>query len=751
MKAQDNLALGQWRSLLPYTTGKYVTQTPTEIWYVADRSLVIFDKEELSTRYFDKVDGLSDVDIKIIEYSPENDVFLAVYNNSNIDIISGDGKTVSNMNELKRDIELQGDKSIYDVHFLGDAAYLATGFGVMEINLERQEIGFTTFTNLKVNSVTSLNGKLYAATDEGIYYAPLENFNILDFTAWDKLDMDDNFPDDYSSRVVHNYKDELYVDVNDTLFAVGTNELEYILHEPDFVINYLENGQDKLIVNLQKLPFLSQRILLMDNTGAMTEPIPFGCLSGSGSSAVEDESGRLWIGDFGGGFRMFDPSVGACSNMSFNSPYSITSANMDVSDGVLWVTAGTIDQGWQYGLNEAGCATYDKGNWSIYNRYTNDQLAGMWDMIDVEINQATGVVYIGSFIRGLIAYDGQNFVIHNTTNSPLETPEGDSEGNCRVPGVALDNEGNVWMSNTNVPNPIAVLKTDGTWKTYAVSSSNRGLVDPTIDAAGNKWFTTTDRGIVLFKEDDMENGNNHQIKVLNPTNSELPSDIINDITLDLDDDIWVGTSEGVIIFECGSDVFSSSCRGTTRIVEREDGNNARLLETENVKCIAVDGGNRKWVGTENGVFLLSDDGFDQLIHFTTDNSPLFSNSINDIEINDKTGEVYIATEDGIISYQGDATFGESFHTDVFAFPNPVRPDYEGPIAIRGLPQNATVKITDISGTLIFETQSNGGQAIWDGKDYNGREASSGVYLVFSVNERNLENPEGYVTKILKMK
>jgi hypothetical protein len=221
--AQDNLSFGQWRSLLPYTKGKYVTQTPDEVWYASDQSIIIFDKDEMSTTFFDKVDGLSDVDIKILEYSPENDLLVAAYNNSNIDIISRDRSTVFNMSDIKRDIELQGDKGIYDIYFLETDAYLATGFGVMKINLIEKEVAFTTFTNIRVNSVTSLNNTLYAATDEGIYYAPLSNFNLLDFTAWGKLDIDDGFPDDYTSRVVHSYEDELYMDINDSLFVIGVH------------------------------------------------------------------------------------------------------------------------------------------------------------------------------------------------------------------------------------------------------------------------------------------------------------------------------------------------------------------------------------------------------------------------------------------------------------------------------------------------------------------------------------------------
>jgi hypothetical protein len=188
-----------------------------------------------------------------------------------------------------------------------------------------------------------------------------------------------------------------------------------------------------------------------------------------------------------------------------------------------------------------------------------------------------------------------------------------------------------------------------------------------------------------------------------------------------------------------------------KIVER-DGNTAYLLETENVQAIAVDGANRKWVGTSNGLFLLSPDGEDELAYFTTSNSPLFDNEIQSLTIDQQTGEVFIGTAKGILSYQSDAVEGKQFHSsNILVYPNPVRPEYQGPIAIKGLARDAVVKITDINGKMVYETNAQGGQAIWDGRDYNGRRAKTGIYLVFSSsNPFNIGfgNPDSAVAKIL---
>ena len=221
------------------------------------------------------------------------------------------------------------------------------------------------------------------------------------------------------------------------------------------------------------------------------------------------------------------------------------------------------------------------------------------------------------------------------------------------------------------------------------------------------------------------------------------------IVKDLDGDIWVGTTDGIIIFECGSSAFDAEqCKGTRKIVE-QDGIPAYLLVGEDVRTIAVDGGNRKWVGTTNGVFVLSPDGEDLIARFDEENSPLFDNVITDIAVDMESGEVYIGTAEGILSYRSDATEGGITHqSNALVFPNPVRPDYAGPIAIKGLARDSNVKITDINGQLVFETTAFGGQAIWDGKDYTGRKAASGVYLVLGTTTESFEEPQAVVAKIM---
>ncbi|MBP9196177.1 MAG: regulator, partial [Saprospiraceae bacterium] len=222
---------------------------------------------------------------------------------------------------------------------------------------------------------------------------------------------------------------------------------------------------------------------------------------------------------------------------------------------------------------------------------------------------------------------------------------------------------------------------------------------------------------------------------------------VNSLVVDLDGSIWVGTDRGPVVFDCG-DPFSESCRGNTRKVI-VDGIPALLLRDEDILSIEVDGGNRKWFGTRNGIFVQSPDGITQEAKFDVRNSPLLDNKVTDLGFNTDSGEMFVISTGGIQSYKTETTGGGRSHsTNVYAFPNPVRPDYTGPIAIKGLVRDANVKITDINGRLVYETKALGGQAVWDGNDYNGVRAASGIYLVFSANENTSQSSDAFVTKIM---
>ena len=228
------------------------------------------------------------------------------------------------------------------------------------------------------------------------------------------------------------------------------------------------------------------------------------------------------------------------------------------------------------------------------------------------------------------------------------------------------------------------------------------------------------------------------------TEGHLSSNTINCFAKSLKGDIWVGTDKGICVFYNPNKVLTSTDFDAVKPIYE----GRPLLRDKSIKAIAVDGANRKWIGTTSGVWLFSEDGTEAILNFTTENSPLPSNNIYDIKVNSLTGEVYFATDAGIASYRGNATVGiagkgEEYKYPVKVFPNPVTPDYDGLIAITGLPANVNTKITDINGKLVYETNSNGGTASWNGITVNGQRASTGIYLVF------VSNTEGTETVVSK--
>jgi len=373
--------------------------------------------------------------------------------------------------------------------------------------------------------------------------------------------------------------------------------------------------------------------------------------------------------------------------------------------------------------------------------------------MSLEFHPGTGAIYAGSFREGLIRLDSSGMTLFNTLNSSLQRAVGD-ETRTRVGGLVFDRDQQLWMSNHRAPRPISVLKKDGSWQSFDQTCGLTEIHQAAIDLAGNKWFVSSNSssGLLVFHEGKMDVAGDERCRVITQVNSRLPTNIANCVTVDLEGDVWVGTAQGIVIFECGDPFTASECMGTRRIVER-NGFLAELFSTEDIISIAVDGADRKWVGTRNGVYLVSPTGEEEIHHFTVDNSPLPDNTVGAIGIDHDSGEVYFGTQRGIVSYRSDATMGTRFQTrEVQVFPNPVRPDFDGPIAIQGLTRDAVVKITNVHGQLVYETRALGGQAIWDGRDFDGNRAQTGVYLVFVVSNPRYNNfdgiPEKATAKIL---
>jgi len=315
--------------------------------------------------------------------------------------------------------------------------------------------------------------------------------------------------------------------------------------------------------------------------------------------------------------------------------------------------------------------------------------------------------------------------------------------------MGFDSKGSLWVTNTGVAKPISELQADGNWKSYEVPGiANKFIGKIVITDNNDKWIQVKREGLYVFDSDANQSKKQDVVARFVNSEGEFFTEMNDVYTLveDLEGEIWVGTSNGVAVFSNPRSIWTEDVMYATRpSLDLGDQYFHPLLEKEAVSAIAIDGANRKWFGTKgSGVYLISANGEKELKHFTSQNSPLPNDVITDIAINHQTGEVFFGTGAGLISYMGDATVGLTEYSNVYVYPNPVRETYDGPIVISGLIENTDVRITDISGDLVYQTKSLGGQAIWDGLNQNKHRCKTGVYLVFMTDET------GEKTKITKL-
>jgi ligand-binding sensor domain-containing protein len=470
-------------------------------------------------------------------------------------------------------------------------------------------------------------------------------------------------------------------------------------------------------------------------------------------AARYDKKGQLWIADFYQGLAKYDGvNKPYAATYVPNGPYNVSARRLAIKNGKLIVASGSVGDNYTNKFIRNGIYTYDKGVWRNYNYLNYSVMDSFYDFTSVVFDNKLNKEYYGTLWKGLLEFENNEFVKnYSYHNSTLGEALG-NDGQYRVSGMAIDSKNQLWVANHWAEKPISVKKVNGTWQNFefpGVFGELKYVADITIDRNDQKWVVIpASNAILVFKEST--NGKVVYKKLTAGQGAgNLPKDAteVFAITEDLDGRIWVGTNAGVVVFYNPSAILQFGADIDAQPVRVVDGEFVQfLLASETVTCIKVDGANRKWMGTKNGAWLFSDDGAQQIHYFNTSNSPLLANKINDIAINGENGIVYFATDNGIVSYRSDATKGYEVNLDqVKVFPNPVRENYAGIIAIQGLVNNAEVKITDINGKLVFRTFANGGQANWDGKNFAAEKVSTGVYLVLATDDFGVET---MVKKIL---
>jgi len=749
----QNVGVGQWKDYLSYKSGISVAEGGGKVYCATKSGIFSFNKADNSIDRLSKVNGLSDVEATVLNYNKYSNKLLIAYKNSNIDII--DNGTIINLADIKRK-SIPGNKSINNIYFINQYAYLACGFGIVVIDMDKVEVSDTYFIgpnggSINVRDITSDGTSFYVATDVGIYTALKSNPNLANYSAWSVMS---GFPNgvynaitEFNGKIYTNFSKLLTTGAyfQDTAYVLNNNVWSFFIPPNGFTIKSLRNYNNKLIMTQ------SGAVTTFD-TNLVVKEYFAGYFSDitRAEDAVMDNSNNMWIADDKFGLVGWRPGVGIGAYYP-DGPSSANVVAMSVVDDNLAVAPGGGGDGYYidgiYFYNGTSW-TNTKGN---YPPLVNLDTIFNINNVLVDPNNSKRV-YAATGLAGVIEfYDGVPVKQYTSTNSSLQTLTIPGYTPIWTSGLAIDAVNNLWIGNSGVPSSVSIKKGDGTWQALNFSSiigTAPDIGQILVDKTNQKWFVLARGGGIMVYNGTGEAPNSSNSKKLSSAigNGALPSTNIFCLAEDADGSIWVGTDKGITVFYSPSNLFSGQNFDAQQILVEQDGHVQILLETELIQSIAVDDANRKWIATANsGVFLMSADGTQQIYHFDQNNSPLLSNNVNSIAINHKTGEVYFGTAKGIISYRGTSTQGLDDYTDVYSFPNPVKHSYDGPIAIKGLVANTTVKITDISGTLVYETISEGGQAIWYGKNFNGDRVSTGVYMAFCTSQ---DGTKKAVTKIL---
>jgi ligand-binding sensor domain-containing protein len=728
--AQETIPpIGLWREHLPYNSAIDVTQGDGKIWCATPYSLFSVDIAGDIVERASRITGLSETGVSAIEYDETAHKLFIAYENSNIDIIYRND--IVNVPDLKRD-DIVGDKKIYNIYPLLGNYYLSTGLGIVVIDGERYEVKDSWFigtggNQVKTNGLTSDAGFFYAATEEGLKRASRNAADLANYNNW-QLISGSNGLSFGACQDVWNFSNRIVVQKSDSLFVLnGNNWTLFYADGWEIISSQVSAGKMTLC---ERIASSQSRVVILNTDATVSRTLSQMAPISLPRRAIIVNNDP-WLADQYGGLTHFYAS--SYDQYKPNSPEATASGELVVYNNTFYATAGEVNDAWNYQYNGNGIFIFKGGEWTNINRYRFSQIDSLLDYITITIDPRDESVWAGSYGGGLLHIKtDQSFEIFKQN---IIGPTVGDPSSYRVSGLAFDQENNLWVSNFGAVQPLLVRKADGNWLKFTIPFllGENSLAQIVVDENNYKWIQVAKSGSLICYDHgaSVDNIGDDRWRMFSSGagNGNLPEGEVYCVAKDKNGFIWVGTGNGIGVIQCAQDVFTGQgCEAIWPIVKQ--GNFAGyLFNGEEVRSIAVDGADRKWVATRNGVWLVSAEGEKVIYNFTEQNSPLLSNDVKKIAIDGKTGEVYFATLKGICSFRSTATEGGEVNENVLVFPNPVPPGYTGSVGIRGLVNNAIVKITEMDGRLVWQGRAFGGQAVWDGRDYKGRKISSGVYLV----------------------
>lgn len=715
LAAQSLVPIGTWRAHFSYRQINHLAVTPEQVYAAATNGLFSVSRADGSIRILSKNDGFSDVGVVALAYEPAADALMLAYRSGRIDVLL-DGK-IRTFDLLQRASEQEAE-TIYDIHWQGRTAFVSTSQGVRVLSLTADALQIAaSYTRLSatgdplaIYSATTSTDSIYLATDEGVIANALTiTTNQQDFRTWRR------FPPpaaSLGSNVRHvAYQDGTLYATYDGLglyqrLAGRWQPTELITSRPFRALRAtaaaLVAVTDEQVVTLDGAAIASSELGLAPQDAEVNE-------QGERWIATQNQ-GLLQLG--GETLTRFSPNGPASDNLPFVRWFH---------DRLLALDAAPSGR----------FSAFGQGQWTDYE--VPPPGAQIWD---AAFDSKARVYYLASLGQGLLQWDGEQ-------QFSAVSPPGDQESQGKFTSLAYQ-EGQLWIGQFgDTASLLSFSSSESAWQ--AVTNPILQAVYPrrlSADFNGSVWMIAgnakrpdqpgTDVLVYNKSADEV------QSLVSNVNAIDLPGRVITDLVVDRNGLVWIGGDQGIAYFPNPARIFSEMVL-VKPVFERQF-----LLRDEYVTCLAVDGGNRKWVGTRNGLWLFSETG-EELIHrFTPENSPLISDVILDVAINPLDGEVFVATDRGLVSYRGGATEGISEHQSVNVFPNPIPSNFGGTVGIRGLAEGATVKITTVSGSLVRELRAQGGTATWDARNQAGQPLSTGVYLLFSA---TANGEETYVGKL----
>jgi hypothetical protein len=740
-----------WRSYFSYNNVVDITQSGSRVYAAAEQA--IFSKNLLTNelKTITSVDGLKAETITAIYHSTAYNRTLIGNSNGLLLIVNADNTVVSRVDIIEETTVQSNKKRINHIYEYDGKAYISTDFGIAVFDIAAMEFGDTFYlgpngAEVTVRQATVHNGYIYAACGDnaGIRRGLISNPFLNDYSQWGMYNSGSwNFIVTHNNMLVG-------ADHNNLYKFNGPNDVSwfYSFNFSTPVLDLRSVNGSLLATVVNNIRLYNEQLQLQASVNVIpgeTTPTDFSC------ATIINE--QLFIGTTGKGVFATPVDLSRFENITPDGPERSNIFSLEKSPNFLWAVYGDYDSYYNpYPLEQYGISKLTPAGWETIK---NEDLFNAASISDITVDPRNeNRAYAASFHSGLIKieddvavdiYDHTDNIQHGPESLILPPGPGSDPNyrSVRINSLTFDKFNNLWMTNSMVNNAIKVLKPDGQWMEYSVEGltndpHNDNYGKMVIDKNNTKWIPTLNSGLIAFNETI------NKVLVITDDNN-LPTTYVRCVAIDNRNHLWIGTQKGLRVLR-GVDRFLTESELTTnQIIIMEDGLAQELLYEQFITVIKVDGANNKWIGTSSaGAFLVSPDGQQTLFHFTKQNSPLPGNNINDIEIDPVTGEVFFATDKGMVSYKGTSTKASDDLSKVYVFPNPVRPGFEGDVNISGLIDKANIKITDIEGNLVYETTSEGGTVLWNQKAFGKHKVASGVYMIFIASE------DGTETKVKKV-